>query len=163
MPPVVPAIPWRAIFEKMSEECESYNLRCLDKLLADQELIILKSPYWYFKLDQALRGQLHILATDEVRNITVEYLKPLIKTHYIYIVAPLLSEAFLDANLKMEKYLRSACHTCVYICVYICVALYGILNYNWQTSAMWRSGRQDRESVCRQPQTASQPCQTKPF
>jgi hypothetical protein len=60
------------------------------------------------KLEQALQGDLHILAPEgglnggEHRNFSIRDLKPLIRTHYIFVVAGLLSESFLDASLQMS-------------------------------------------------------------
>lgn len=57
------------------------------------------------KLEALLNGDLHDVSDGTHRNVSISYLKPLLRTHYIYVLAPLLSEPFLDATLRMDTFL----------------------------------------------------------
>ena len=102
---LAPSVPWRRIFQRISDQCQEWNQTCNKELLEGEDLVIVTTPYWYIKLDEALKGSLHILSTNEHRNITIDYFIPLIRSHYIYVVGPLLSEDFLNAIFKMKAFL----------------------------------------------------------
>jgi predicted metalloendopeptidase len=89
-----PNVPWRRIFQAMSDQCKEYGWTCNEALLADEALIVMGAPYFYTKLNAALGG-----------NMTIAYWKPWLRTHYIYNLAPLLNIEFLEANLKLDTYM----------------------------------------------------------
>ena len=91
-----PNVPWRRVFVRMSEECHAFGHECNEKLLAEQKVIVMGSPYFF--------GQLNAALADDIR--IHNYWKPLLRSQYIYSLAPVLSKAFLLANLKLQGYLE---------------------------------------------------------
>jgi putative endopeptidase len=89
-----PNIPWRRIFTAIADGCKEYGWECNKKLLDDENVIVMGSPYFYTKLNDALGG-----------NISIAFWKPLLRSHYIYNLAPLLNEEFLQANLDLDTYM----------------------------------------------------------
>ena len=89
-----PSIPWRRIFTTMSDNCVEYGWECNSALLQGDDLVIMSAPYFYTKLDEALSG-----------NRSIGFWKPLLRTHYIYNLAPLLNTEFLEANLDLDTYM----------------------------------------------------------
>ena len=85
-----PNVPWKRIFEEMASQCEEYGWECNKKLLADEKLIVMGAPYFYTKLNAALGG-----------NVTIEFWKPLLRSHYIYNLAPLLNIEFLEVCVRV--------------------------------------------------------------
>jgi predicted metalloendopeptidase len=47
---VAPSLPWRRIFTKLAEDCEQRNQTCNQEVLDDEKLIILKAPYFLWKV-----------------------------------------------------------------------------------------------------------------
>ena len=97
-----PNVPWKRIFEEMASQCEEYGWECNKKLLADEKLIVMGAPYFYTKLNAALGG-----------NVTIEFWKPLLRSHYIYNLAPLLNIEFLEVCVRVCVVLQclSVCNT----------------------------------------------------
>ena len=88
---------------QIAEDCAQWNQTCNTELLDGERLIALKAPFWFWKLESLLNGDLHDISDDTHRSVGVEYLRPLLRTHYIYVMAPLLGKKFLDATLVSER------------------------------------------------------------
>lgn len=88
---------------QIAEDCAQWNQTCNSELLDGERLIALKAPFWFWKLESLLNGDLHDISDDTHRSVGVEYLRPLLRTHYIYVMAPLLGKKFLDATLVSER------------------------------------------------------------
>lgn len=84
---------------QIAEDCAQWNQTCNAELLDGERLVALKAPFWFWKLEGLLNGDLHDISDDTHRNVSISYLKPLFRTHYIYVMAPLLDKRFLDATL----------------------------------------------------------------
>ena len=91
-----PNTPWRRVFERMHAECAQYGYSCNDGLLGDEKLIVMGAPFFFRQLDSAL-------AKHELIHTMW---KPLLRSQYIYALAPVLSSKFLLANLKLQSYLE---------------------------------------------------------
>jgi predicted metalloendopeptidase len=89
-----PRIPFRAALQKMAVECASYGYECNQRLLADEKLIVVGSPYFLSKLNNALADS----------ELIQTHWKPLLRSQYISKHALLLSSPFLLANLKLQGY-----------------------------------------------------------
>ena len=101
---VLPSVPLRFAVSDMAAACEDKvashpapaegvaNARCsgLQKLVVDEKVVLIGSPHFIAELELSLRTQ------------SAGMWARLLRTHYLYNAATLLSADFLAANLKMD-------------------------------------------------------------
>jgi predicted metalloendopeptidase len=89
-----PGVPWQDLFEKIAEDCRSFNFTCNEKLLADEKIIINSAPMFFNHISDAIQNET-MLNTSW---------KPLLRTHYIAMAKTALSKDFEDAGKVLDAW-----------------------------------------------------------